>query len=518
MHISCARKVTAAIAIVTLLPVLCSCTLFGKKAVTEAASLFGEALTTGDTRDILNKTDGLEKDFKQSFKDLLNVENYTEEETIYADHMMRSIAFEVDDSSVKIKKDRASCDMEFTVADHEALQKADYRDIDELAAAIDSGKTRTIEVTAEFVKIEKQWYVSNFDDAEFTDLYSFLGSMPVIGRQTLLDTASQIGLSVVNDDVSLAVNNAASARTSGMTDLPSYLADLYDVNGNPTEEEKVFREAVLANMTYEVVESSLQIEGQEGSVEIDFSMPAYETLAGKTFKKLSDITGAVNSCEKKTYYFKLKLVRNGAVWYATNLDDAAFAGILNYKKFSISLKKIDGTYQSTLDVTDKFVAYVAKEFSIRMPSDLEGRIMINATLVLKDGKYSVTIDNDAFVAAIKAFVETNIDKIIMNMLGTTSTVGLDALSKIAGYADYADMRQKTLDQVNSSLSTINTSGLESSGTFTVDDNTVTLTSGTDVSYGTIDNFGAISVTSPVKDADARNLLGSDTITLKFEKA
>ena len=191
--------------------------------------------------------------------------------------------------------------------------------------------------------------------------------------------------------------------------------------------------------------------------------------------------------------------------------------ILNYKKFSISLKKIDGTYQSTLDVTDKFVAYVAKEFSIRMPSDLEGRIMINATLVLKDGKYSVTIDNDAFVAAIKAFVETNIDKIIMNMLGTTSTVGLDALSKIAGYADYADMRQKTLDQVNSSLSTINTSGLESFGTFTVDDNTVTLTSGTDVSYGTIDNFGAITVTSPVNDPDARNLLGSDTITLKFEK-
>lgn len=105
----------------------------------------------------------------------------------------------------------------------------------------------------------------------------------------------------------------------------------------------------------------------------------------------------------------------------------------------------------------------------------------------------------------------------MNMLGTTSTVGLDALSKIAGYADYADMRQKTLDQVNSSLSTINTSGLESSGTFTVDDNTVTLTSGTDVSYGTIDNFGAITVTSPVNDPDARNLLGSDTITLKFEK-
>ena len=517
MHISCARKFTAAIAIVTLLTVLSSCSLFGKTAVLTAATEFGESLTIGDTRDILNKTDGLEREFKHSFKDLLNVENYTEEEMIYADHMMRSITFEIDDSSVKIKKDRASCDMEFTIADHEALQNSDYKDIDELAAAIDSGKTRTIEVTAEFVKIEKQWYVTNFDDAEFVDLYSFLGSMPVIGRQTLIDTASQIGLSVVTDDVSIAVNNAASVQTPGMVDLPSYLADLYDVNGNPTEEEKVFREAVLANMTYEVDETTVSIDDRTGTVEIYFAIPNYETLAGMTFKKLSDITDAVNSCDTVTYYVKLELARNGSVWYVTNLDDVAFAGILNYKKFSISLKKIDGTYQSTLDVTDKFVAYVAKEFSIRMPSDLEGKIMINATLVLKDGKYSVTIDNDAFVAAIKAFVETNIDKIIMNMLGTTSSVGLDALSKIAGYKDYADMRQQTLDQVNSSLTTINTSGLESSGTFAVDDNTLTLSSGPNISSGTIDNFGAITVTSPVNDPDARNLLGSDTITLKFEK-
>ena len=104
MHISCARKFTAAIAIVTLLTVLSSCSLFGKTAVLTAATEFGESLTVGDTRDILNKTDGLEREFKQSFKDLLNVENYTEEEMIYADHMMRSITFEIDDSSVKIKR------------------------------------------------------------------------------------------------------------------------------------------------------------------------------------------------------------------------------------------------------------------------------------------------------------------------------------------------------------------------------------------------------------------------------
>jgi hypothetical protein len=35
--------------------------------------------------------------------------------------------------------------------------------------------------------------------------------------------------------------------------------------------------------------------------------------------------------------------------------------------------------------------------------------------------------------------------------------------------------------------------------------------------GTIDNYGNITVTSPVNDADAKKLLGSDTITMAFKK-
>ena len=34
---------------------------------------------------------------------------------------------------------------------------------------------------------------------------------------------------------------------------------------------------------------------------------------------------------------------------------------------------------------------------------------------------------------------------------------------------------------------------------------------------TYDSYGAITVTSPVKDADARKLLGSDTVTMTFKQ-
>ena len=247
------------------------------------------------------------------------------------------------------------------------------------------------------------------------------------------------------------------------------------------------------------------------------TMANYETLAGKVFKQASEITDAVKACDTVTYSYTCELARNGADWYVINLESDEFASFLAYKKFSVSLKSVDGTYKATVDVTDKFVAYISSEYGIKMPSDLEGRINITTTLVLRNGSYEVTVDRDSFVRNIKTFVDTNIDKIIMNMLGTTSSLGLDTLAKLAGYADYADMRQQILDQVTGSIETINTSGLESSGKFVLNDDVITLTSATDTMYGKIDNYGVITVTSPVNDPDAKKLLGSDTITLPFEK-
>ena len=338
-----------------------------------------------------------------------------------------------------------------------------------------------------------------------------------VGKGTLIDTAKLVAKAVVEDEPGVAALYAVSDKDSGSPDIASYVGQLFDVNGDPTEEEIAFRDAVRSTMVYEIDESTLTIDGKSGSVVIRITMADFGTLAGKQFSKLSDITEAVAACDTVTYSYTCELVRNGPDWFITNLDSPEFTAFLAYKKFSINLKNIDGTYTSTIDITDKFVAYVAKEFSISMPSNLDGRIYITTTLVLKDGKYTVTVDRDAFVANIKTFVETNIDKIIMNMLGTTSTYGLDALAKIAGYKDYADMRAQVLAQVTANLETINTAGLESSGTFTLNDNVVTLKSATDTMTGTIDNYGNITVTSPVNDADAKKLLGSDTITMAFKK-
>ena len=507
------RKITAALTLVLALACLCSCTT-RKRAVIEAATVFGDAIKSGDARDMLRLTEDVDRDYSKVFKQYMNEDNYSDEENNYFEAVCKTIEVEVIAESFKGEKDKATCDIEVTMADTASLQGGNYIDADDLANAVKNAKTTTTVLTLEFIKVEKEWKVTNLDD-DFLHIFAFRKAMPPIGRAALIEAARTVAESVVTDDVDLILSVAPDDPGSTIRD---HLISYYDNKEIPSEEEETYRAAMLNSMSYEVDESTLFIDGPVGSIDIKITMADYSLLSGKEFKKASDIKIAVADLDTMTLTFTCELYRNGTSWYATNLASDEFTKLISYKFFKINVKKLEGTFKSTLDITDKFVSYVASEFEVSMPDDLQGTINISATLTLKDGKYSVTVERDAFVRNINSYIENNIDKIIMKKLGTTSTVALDTLAKLGGYADYADLRQDILNQVKDSVNSIDTSGLESSGTYKVDDNTITFTSGSDTFYGTVDSYGAITVTSPVKDADARKLLGSDTVTMTFKPA
>ena len=509
------NKIAIILVAAMLLPFASSCSLFGKKAVINAVTEFGDAIKTGDASGILHKTDDISREYKKSFKELLDLKNYTEEESAFATHMISTVEYTIDEKSIKINKDKATAGITLSIADLEELKKKDYKDITDLTSAVDSATKKETEITLELNKVDKEWYVTNLEDNEFREFFSFYGSMPVIGRATLIDTAGKLAAAIKNDDSGAAIYLAGSNATP---ETIQAVKEYFDVDGNPTKEDNAFRAAVRDGMSYEIDESSVVIEGNNGSVNIILRRPNFEVLAGKNFSSIPEIEKAVKECEIINFEYKCELERNGTEWFVTNLDSVSFGGLLSYKKFKISMKSVDGTYKSSMDITDKFINYISKEYKVSIPSDCEGRIYIRSTMVLKNGKYEVKIDRDAFAADIKSFVEKNIDKIIKNTLGTTSSVGLDAMAKIAGYKDYADMKQKILDQVTASVATINTSGLESKGTYTVSGNNITFKSATDTMPGTVDNFGDITVTAPVSDPDAIKLLDSTSVQMTYKKA
>ena len=518
MNRSITRRVSAVFSLAVLSALLCSCSLFAKKAVIKTAGEFGEAVCSGKATDILMFTDGTDRDFRTAFKERVSFNELSEEKSIYASHMMKSLSVEIDENSVEVKKNNATCEMVFSMADYESLMNGDYIDAEDLGNQIDDWEKMSISVTGEFTKVDKEWRVTNFDEEEFQKIYDFMNYMPPIGRAALVEAAKDIASSVAKDDPGLVIGLLPPASTADPVDMKEYINDLFDVGSELTDEEKVFRAAVLDTIELDIDDTNLTIDEQNGSVKITVTMADFETLAGKEFKEIEAITAAVKACGKKSMDFTAEFKREGSKWYATNLYSDDFAEFLKYKDFYISLKPITGTYQATIDITDKFTAFATNEFGIRMPSDLEGRIVISATLVLESGKYNVTIDHDAMVKSVQNYAEANIDKILMNALGTTSTTGLDAMAKLAGYGGYEDMKQSILGMVTSKITEVDTSSLESSGTYAAKDDAIKVTSSTgDVINGTIDNFGVITVTAPVNDPDAKKLLNSDTVTLNFKK-
>ena len=65
------NRIAVVLVVAMTLPLFSSCSLFKKKAVLTAASNFGSGVSLGVASDILQMTDGLEKEYKKSFKDLL---------------------------------------------------------------------------------------------------------------------------------------------------------------------------------------------------------------------------------------------------------------------------------------------------------------------------------------------------------------------------------------------------------------------------------------------------------------
>ena len=174
------RKIAVALTLVFALTCLCSCTS-RKRAVIEAAAVFGDAIKSGDARDMMRLTEDVDRNYSKVFKQYLNEDNYSDEENTYFEAVLKTIEVEVIAESFKGEKDKATCDIEVTMADYASLQGGDYADVDALASAVAKAKTTTTVHTLEFIKVEKEWKVTNLDD-DFLHLFEFRKSMPAIGR------------------------------------------------------------------------------------------------------------------------------------------------------------------------------------------------------------------------------------------------------------------------------------------------------------------------------------------------
>lgn len=506
-------KLSTVVLVSALLTSLASCSLFARKEVIEAADKLGSEITDGSADDILAMSGKKHTKFKEELNALITGEGYTEEENLYADAVRQTMEYEVDESSVSVDGDKATCDIVISLADYASLTGGDYDTIDDLTEAVSSCDKTDITFTAEFEKKDDEWRVENLNSEEFLKIFGYRDAEFTIGRASLIETANTLaGFIEEGTSSDIAAMSYEEMETASLEYL---LAE------GMTGDEKDFADAVRQTFNVTVLEDTATVTGLDGTCDIVVESADYESIASGNYSSISELLAAVATGDTISYTYTAEFTRTGDTWYITNLDSEDFEDIFIYRYLVLSISDFSGTYVAAVDVTDEFNTQIEANVGSGTTNGMTGSIIAEVNMELnKDGTYSIGIDRDVFAQTLYDYADTNIDKLITNFLGVSSTDQIELLVMLAGYKDYADMRSQLLGQVTDMLSGLNTSGLDRDGDYIVSGSTITFcgddnTKTTDDITGTIDTYGKITVTAPITDPDAAMLFGSDEITLVF---
>lgn len=506
-------RMTSVLLIAAMAIPLASCCIFARKEIIEAADRLGADITDGSADDILSMSSKKHKKFSEELNALISGEGYTEEENLYADAVRQSMEYEVDESSVTVDGDNATCNIVISIADYTSLTGGDYDTIYDLTDAVSSCGKTDITFTAEFKKKDDEWRVENLNSEEFLKIFEYRNAEFTIGRASLIETANTLAGFI-------AEGTSADIEALSFDPVEDGAFEYLLAEGI-TGDEKDFADAVRQTFNVTVPEDSATVTGLIGTCDIVVESADYESIADGNYSSISELLAAVATSDTISYTFTAEFIREGDNWYITNLGSEDFENIFIYRYMVLSISDFSGTYVAEVDVTDEFNTQIEANVGAGSTNGMTGSIIALVTMELnKDGTYSIGIDRDVFAQTIYDYADTNIDKLITNFLGVSSTDQIELLVKLAGYKDYADMRSQLLGQVTDMLGGLSTSGLDRDGDYTVSGSTITFcgddnTKTTDDITGSIDTYGKITVTAPITDPDAAMLFGADEITLVF---
>lgn len=151
---------------------------FGKvkpEVIIDAADSFAKAVAAFDGKKILKNVEDMDKSDADDFKSKLTMVDLDTDERELKKTIAGTIEYEVDEDSVYVKKDVASCDVVFSIVDYvDATSDLAGKPDDFMDAIKSCKKTQDYTVTVEFTKVEDEWLATADSLDELDDLYSFI--------------------------------------------------------------------------------------------------------------------------------------------------------------------------------------------------------------------------------------------------------------------------------------------------------------------------------------------------------
>ena len=171
------KKIMSAVLVGAMLLSATACS-FGKvkpEVIIEAAESFAKSVTSLDGKKILKNVEDMDKDDANEFKEKLSLDDQDYDQQVIKKAVADTMKYEVDEDSVEVKKDSATCDVEFTLVDYADATGDLSGSADDFVSAISSSKkTKDYTVSLEFVKQDDSWLVSADSLDELDKLLSFI--------------------------------------------------------------------------------------------------------------------------------------------------------------------------------------------------------------------------------------------------------------------------------------------------------------------------------------------------------
>ena len=432
--------------------------------IVDAADSFAKALTSCDAGKIAKLTS--DSDAAEDLEELFGSEEYTDEQKAIADAVADTLAYEIDEESVKIDKDEASVEVTFTMVDYEAVLEGEFADVSEAVDAIkDCDDTCEVEITFEFESDDDEWLISNLSDKSYGKLYGFYG-LDVTFTPPVIDLFDYSSISGDYNYIYLTAtfSEDISAYADGFT-FDVYLdGDLYYGDMTPEVVDEYLWcdltiDGPLDSGTYTI---TLYYDGEaitSESIDIDNTNSGWSSGSGSGYgTDIPDISGDDYAC------------------YAD--CTSAFKDMLDEEGFDI---------------------------------DFTGTIGLNLELTLSDdGEYLLTVDSDTFGADLIDFFTENKDLLMMAFLGVTSKADLEEYADSLGYDTYAVLEETMIQACVSEYSN-NFVDLYDYGTYEISGDTIYFSSANYSGFeGTIDG-DTISI-----DTGDTSLNGGDPMEFVYE--
>ena len=167
------KKITSAVLAMSVLAGLSGCNLGGNKIlIAKAEQLAAFMVLANDQVLIDNSSLEYGSDEADKLTELLDTDSANADAREFYEAVEATMEYTVDADSCNVKKDKATVDIIFTMADYNAVLKDDYSDIGALVKAIKKADTKDVKFTAEFVKDGKDWVANNVGSKKFMNFYT----------------------------------------------------------------------------------------------------------------------------------------------------------------------------------------------------------------------------------------------------------------------------------------------------------------------------------------------------------